>query len=97
MAPPKSIYLGSTCAIFKNEVRSVHSHAPRHTSNAVNCTNALAVQMPVDFVTWVLNTPWMLISAPETKAIKKPIIGFYHLFFLVVVYPVTGSFIHILL
>lgn len=53
--------------------------------------------MPVDFVTWVLNTHWMLISAPETKAIKKPIIEFYHLFFLVVVYPVTGSFIHILL
>ena len=49
--------------------------------------------MPVDFVTWVLNTPWMLISAPETKAIKKPIIGFYHLFFLVVVYP-SDRFVH---
>jgi len=37
-------------------------------------SNIIATQIPVLFVTCVLNTPCTLINAPESSAIKIPII-----------------------
>ncbi len=76
MAPPRSMYLGCTWNTCRGLLRSVKSQAPKQTASAVSCTKALAVQMLEDLVTWVLNTPWILIRAPEIKAIKKPIMGY---------------------
>ena len=44
------------------------SHPARHTRSAVNCTKALATHIPEVFVTCVLNTPWILINAPDNNA-----------------------------
>ena len=57
MAPPKSIYFGSTFFNSIKLLRSVIPHAAKQTINAVNCTNAPATQMLVRSVTSVLNTP----------------------------------------
>ncbi len=66
--------MGCTVKTFIKLLLSVQTQAPRQTNSAVSCTNALAVQILEDFVTCVLNTPCTLISAPEIRAIKNPII-----------------------
>jgi hypothetical protein len=73
--PPSKVYLGSTIITSLNEVLSVINHAPRHTMSAVNCTKTFAAQRLEFSVTLVLNTPCMLISAPEIIAIIKPTIS----------------------
>ena len=50
----------------------VKSHAATHTRNAENCTQPVDTHKLVCFVTFVLNTPWMLIKAPEIKADRNP-------------------------
>ena len=43
----------------------VINHARTHTTNAVICTNAAESQILLCFVTSALNTPWILINAPD--------------------------------
>ena len=50
------------------------SHITRQMANALSCTQALLTHIPVVFVTCVLNTPCTLISAPDSRAIKNPVI-----------------------
>jgi hypothetical protein len=75
MAPPRSIYFGSTLVSVTKEVLSVNSQAQKHTMRAESWTKALATQILDDFVTPVLKTPCTLINAPEIIAIKNPTIS----------------------
>lgn len=75
IAPPSSIYFGSTFPSAITLSLPAISHATRQTAKAENCTQPLDTHIPVVFVTCVLKTPCTLISAPESNAIKNPVIG----------------------
>src|SRR5699024_8855241 len=72
MTPPSKVYLFSTCHSAPMLSRPVKNHATMHTRSAENCTHPVETQRLLCLVTWVLNTPWILISAPDSMAIQNP-------------------------
>ena len=51
------------------------THIIAHVASAVNCTNIAVTHTLLAFVTFVLNAPCKLISAPDIIAIKNPAIN----------------------
>ncbi len=72
ITPPRSVYLLSTCHNAETLCLPVNIHASTQTINAESCTHPVDTHKLVCFVTYVLKTPWILISAPEINAVKNP-------------------------
>ena len=58
-----------------DRISSRHKPDNKADDETENCTHILLTHIPVVFVTWVLKTPCTLISAPEIRAMIKPVIS----------------------
>ena len=87
--PPTMTYLGDTCISPAMGSLPVKSQITTQVMNAVSCTQPAATHTLVCFVTSVLNTPCMLINAPDSNAMTNPI---SFLSCLSIIFPVSLAF-----
>ena len=75
ITPPRSVILLSTLNSFMISGLPSITHIIAQVASAVNCTNIAVTHTLLAFVTFVLNAPCKLISAPDIIAIKNPAIN----------------------